>query len=145
MKTISVVSPCYNEEANVEELYERVRAVMLRLGRYRYEHIFIDNASHDRTLDVLRRLAARDRNVKVIENTRNFGHIRSPIHALHQASGDAVIILLSDLQDPPELLEGMILEWEKGTPIVIAVKKTSDENPVMFWACMETAVRYPVR
>ena len=83
-------------------------------ARYRYEHIFIDNASQDGTLNVLRRLAARDQNVKVIENTRNFGHIRSPIHALHQACGDAVIILLSDLQDPPELLEDMILEWEKG-------------------------------
>jgi glycosyltransferase involved in cell wall biosynthesis len=133
MKTISVVSPCFNEEGNVEELYERVRAVMLRLGRYRYEHIFIDNASQDGTVDVLRRMAAADRNVKVIENTRNFGHIRSPIHGLHQATGEAVIILLSDLQDPPELLEEMILEWERGTPIVIAVKKTSDENPLLFW------------
>jgi polyisoprenyl-phosphate glycosyltransferase len=92
MTTISVVSPCYNEEGNVEELYERVRAVMLRLGRYRYEHIFIDNASQDGTVAVLRRIAAADRNVKVIENTRNFGHIRSPIHGLHQATGEAVII-----------------------------------------------------
>jgi glycosyltransferase involved in cell wall biosynthesis len=133
VKTISVVSPCFNEEGNVEELYERVLAVMRRLGRYRYEHIFIDNCSTDGTMQVLRRLAARDHNVRVIENTRNFGHIRSPIHALHQASGDAAIILLSDLQDPPELLEDMILEWEKGTPIVIAVKTTSDESRVMFW------------
>ncbi|MGD0362814.1 MAG: glycosyltransferase, partial [Bryobacteraceae bacterium] len=99
MKTISVVSPCYNEESNVEELYQRVLAVMRRLGRYRYEMIFIDNCSTDGTVTVLRRLAARDHNVKVIENTRNFGHIRSPIHAFTQACGDAVIILLSDLQD----------------------------------------------
>jgi glycosyltransferase involved in cell wall biosynthesis len=133
MKTISVVSPCYNEEGNVEELYERVRAVMIRLGRYRYEHIFIDNASRDGTLDVLRRIATRDRNVKVIENTRNFGHIRSPLHALHQARGDAVIVLLSDLQDPPELLYDMIVEWEKGTPIVIGVKEASEESGLMFW------------
>jgi glycosyltransferase involved in cell wall biosynthesis len=133
MKTISVVCPCYNEEGNVEELYERVLAVMRRLARYRYELIFIDNCSKDGTINVLRRLADRDRNVKVIENTRNFGHIRSPIHAFTQASGDAVIILLSDLQDPPELLEDMILEWEKGTPIVIGVKETSDENRLMFW------------
>jgi len=133
MKTISIVTPCFNEEGNVEELCERVRAVMRRVGRFRYEHIFIDNASQDRTLDVLRRLAAGDRNVRVIENTRNFGPIRSPIHALQQATGDAVIILLSDLQDPPELLEQMILEWENGTPIVIGVKKTSDENRLMFW------------
>jgi glycosyltransferase involved in cell wall biosynthesis len=133
MKTVSVVSPCYNEEGNVEELYQRVLAVMRRLGRYRYEHIFIDNCSKDRTLDVLHRLAARDRNVKIIENTRNFGHIRSPMHAFTQASGDAVIILLSDLQDPPELLEQMIVEWEGGTPIVIGVKETSEESRLMFW------------
>ena len=133
MKTVSVVSPCYNEVGNVEELYQRVLAVMRRLGRYRYEHIFIDNCSKDGTADVLRRLAARDRNVKIIENTRNFGHIRSPMYAFTQASGDAVIILLSDLQDPPELLEQMILEWEKGTPIVIGVKETSEESRLMFW------------
>jgi glycosyltransferase involved in cell wall biosynthesis len=133
MRTISVVSPCYNEEGNVEELYQRVRAVMCRLGRYRYEHIFIDNCSKDGTMDVLRRLALLDRNVKVIENTRNFGHIRSPIHAVTQACGDAVIVLLSDLQDPPELLEDMVLEWEKGTPIVIGVKAASEENSLMFW------------
>jgi glycosyltransferase involved in cell wall biosynthesis len=133
MKTISVVSPCYNEEGNVEELYERVRAVMRRVGWYRYEHIFIDNCSKDDTLGVLRRMALRDKNVKVIENTRNFGAIRSPIHAFTQATGDAVIILLSDLQDPPELLEEMIHEWEKGTPIVIGVKEASEENGLMFW------------
>jgi glycosyltransferase involved in cell wall biosynthesis len=133
MKTISIVSPCYNEEGNVAELYERVRAVMVRLGRYRYEHIFIDNCSRDQTRGVLRGLAAADRNVKIIENTRNFGHVRSPMHALNQATGDAVVMLLSDLQDPPELIEQMVEEWECGTPIVIAVKTTSDESAGMFW------------
>ncbi len=133
MKTISVVTPCYNEEGNVREVYERVRAVMLKIGGYRYEHIFIDNASKDRTVAELREIATRDHNVKVIVNTRNFGHIRSPFHALCEASGDAVICLMSDLQDPPELLADMIREWEKGIPIVIAVKQDSDENPLMFW------------
>ena len=86
MKTISIVSPCYNEERNVEELYERVKAVIRSLGSgYRYEHIFIDNASRDSTQAVLRRLAERDTNVKVIVNARNFGHIRSPMHAFLQA------------------------------------------------------------
>jgi glycosyltransferase involved in cell wall biosynthesis len=133
MKTISVVTPCYNEEGNVQELYERVRAVMLRAGNYRYEHIFIDNASTDKTFAVLMRLAAADRNVKIIRNTRNFGHIRSPFHALLQASGDAVISLMSDLQDPPELLADMIAEWERGAPIVIGVKTSSHENGLMYW------------
>jgi polyisoprenyl-phosphate glycosyltransferase len=133
MKTISVVTPCYNEEGNVQEVYERVRALMARLGKYQYEHIFIDNASRDNTFAVLREIAAADSNVKVIRNTRNFGHIRSPFHALLQASGDAIIALMSDLQDPPELLGQMIEEWEKGAPIVIAVKAASRENGLMYW------------
>jgi glycosyltransferase involved in cell wall biosynthesis len=133
MKTISIVCPCYNEEGNVEELYERVKAVMVRLGRYRYEHIFIDNHSQDATPQILARLAARDKNVKVIYNTRNFGHVRSPMHAFQQASGDAVVTILSDLQDPPELIERMVQEWERGTPIVIAVKETSEESGPTFW------------
>ncbi len=133
MKTISVVTPCYNEEGNVQELYERVRTVMRRLGRYRYEHIFIDNASRDNTFAVLQRLAAADRNVKLIRNTRNFGHLRSPFHAMLQARGDAVISLMADLQDPPELVADLILEWEKGTPIVIAVKTSSKESGLMYW------------
>jgi glycosyltransferase involved in cell wall biosynthesis len=132
MKTISVITPCYNEQGNVEELYERVRSLMARLGRYRYEHIFIDNASHDRTFAILQRIAASDTNVKVIRNTRNFGHIRSPFHAVLQARGDVVICLMADLQEPPELLADMIAEWEKGTPIVIAVKTASRENGLMF-------------
>jgi polyisoprenyl-phosphate glycosyltransferase len=133
MKTISVVTPCYNEEGNVEELYRRVREVMRTAAPgCRYEHIFIDNASKDATFAILQRLATADRNVKVIRNTRNFGHIRSPFHALTQARGDAVIFLMSDLQDPPELLADMIAEWNKGTPIVIAAKKTSEESGLMF-------------
>lgn len=80
--TLSVITPCFNEEANVEEVYRRVRAAIEGLGRYRYEHIFIDNASTDGTVAILKRLAAADRNVKLIVNTRNFGHIRSPMHAL---------------------------------------------------------------
>jgi polyisoprenyl-phosphate glycosyltransferase len=133
MKAISVVTPCYNEEGNVKEVYERVRAVMAKLGKYRYEHIFIDNASKDRTVDELRAIASNDKNVKIIVNTRNFGHIRSPFHALCEASGDAIICLMCDLQDPPELLADMIREWEMGAPIVIAVKNVSDENRLMFW------------
>lgn len=133
MKTISVVTPCYNEVENVDQVYERVRALMHSLGRYRYEHIFIDNASTDGTLDALRRIATRDVNLKIIANTRNFGHLRSPMHALRQARGDAVILLFADLQDPPELLADLIREWENGTPVVLAIKTTSDESRLMYW------------
>ena len=133
MKTISIITPCFNEEENVEELYSQVRDVMTTVGRYRYEHIFIDNNSSDRTVEVLRRIAAQDSNVKVIVNARNFGHIRSPIHALHQACGDAVIGIVADLQDPPELIAEFVKEWEAGYPMVLAIKYSSGENPVMFW------------
>jgi glycosyltransferase involved in cell wall biosynthesis len=132
MKTISVVTPCFNEEGNVREVYEQVRALMSNLGRYRYEHIFIDNASRDNTFQILREIAAADSNVKVIRNARNFGHVRSPMHAILQAQGDAVIVLMSDLQDPPEVLAQLLEEWEKGVPIVIAVKNESHEATSMF-------------
>ena len=132
MKTISIVTPCFNEEGNVREVYERVRDLMLRLGKYRYEHIFIDNASRDTTFTVLSEIAAADPNVKVIRNARNFGHVRSPMHALLQTRGDAVIVLMSDLQDPPEVLAQLLEQWEKGVPIVIAVKHQSHESAPMF-------------
>jgi polyisoprenyl-phosphate glycosyltransferase len=132
MKTISVVTPCFNEEGNVHEVYERVRSLMLSLGKYRYEHIFIDNASRDTTFAVLSKIATSDSNVKVIRNARNFGHVRSPMHAILQSRGDAVIVLMSDLQDPPEVLAQLLEEWEKGVPIVIAVKHQSRESAPMF-------------
>jgi len=133
MKTISIVSGCYNEEGNVQELYERVRQVILSAGQYRYEHIFIDNSSDDRTVEVLKDIARRDHNVKVIVNARNFGHLRSPMHALLQAHGDAVICMASDLQDPPEMIAEMIAKWEDGYSMVLGIKKSSQENPLMFW------------
>ena len=133
MKTISVVTPCLNEEQNVLELYQRVRTVMAALPGYRYEHIFIDNASRDNTLAVLKYIARADHNVKIIANSRNFGPVRSPMHALQQARGDAVVGLSADLQDPPELIAGFIREWEKGTPIVVGVKQTSDGNRLVHW------------
>ena len=132
MKTISIVTPCFNEEGNIREVYERVRTLMLGLGKYRYEHIFIDNASRDTTFTVLSEIASADSNVKVIRNARNFGHVRSPMHALLQTRGDAVIVLMSDLQDPPEVLAQLLEQWEKGVPIVIAVKHHSHESAPMF-------------
>lgn len=133
MKLISVVTPCYNEEANVCEVYERVKALFSELGRYDYEHIFIDNASRDGTVVVLREIARTDPRVKVIINARNFGHLRSPMHAMLQARGDAVVLLFSDLQDPPELIADMVAHWEQGIPIVMGIKVASDENGLMFW------------
>ena len=132
-KTLTILTPCYNEELNVREVYLRVRAAVAAAGDYRYEHIFIDNASTDNTLGELKAVAIQDKNVKVIRNTRNFGHIRSPMHALYQSSGDAVIGIVADLQDPPEMIVDLVRKWEEGYPVVITVKATSDENGLMYW------------
>jgi glycosyltransferase involved in cell wall biosynthesis len=132
VKSISIVSACFNEEENVEILYRRVRDQFAALNRYRYEHIFIDNSSTDRTVAVLRRLAARDHNVKIICNTRNFGQIRSPMHAFSQARGDAILNIVADLQDPPELIPELVAAWEEGYMMAVCIRKASEENPLMF-------------
>jgi len=131
-RKISVVTACFNEEDNVEELYSQVKGIFKELGEFEYEHIFIDNDSKDRTPEILRRLAANDRNVKVILNARNFGHIRSPFHALLQADGDAAICLVADFQDPPQLIKEFMQKWREGYKVVIGVKEKSEESAVLF-------------
>jgi len=132
MKLISVVSPCYNEEENVEELYRQVKEVFNDLPAYNYEHIFIDNASKDNTVKILKKIAEEDKNVKIIVNSRNFGHIKSPYYGLLQSNGEASILLVSDLQDPPTMIKEFIRMWEKGNKIVLGVKTHSKESPGMF-------------
>ena len=99
-KKISILTACYNEEENVEELINQVKEEFSKLPQYDYEHIFIDNSSEDNTVHILKKIAKKDSNVKIILNARNFGHIRSPFYGLLQAKGDAVILIVSDLQDP---------------------------------------------
>jgi glycosyltransferase involved in cell wall biosynthesis len=131
-KLISVVTGCFNEEANIRDCYEQVKKVFAELPAYRYEHVFIDNASKDGTLAILREIAARDRNVKVIVNARNFGQVRSPYHGMMSARGDAVVSLVADLQDPPELIKEFIRKWEEGFLVVVAIKENSEESPLFF-------------
>ena len=131
-KLISVVTPCYNEEENVRELSRRIRAVFEELPGYDYEHILIDNASGDSTPEILRQLASEDRRTKVILNTRNFGHIRSPYHGMLQGQGDAVILMASDFQDPPEMVPDFIRKWEEGFKVVMGVKTQSQESAAMY-------------
>jgi glycosyltransferase involved in cell wall biosynthesis len=133
VKLVSIITPCYNEEANVEELYRRVRTIMLSLDRYDYEHIFIDNASTDRTVEILKQFASKDHRLRIIVNARNFGHVRSPMHALFEARGDAMIGVVSDLQDPPEMIPLLIAGWEEGNSMVLAIKRTSQEQSTMDW------------
>lgn len=130
-KLISIVTPCYNEEDNVDELCQRVSEVMATLP-YRYEHICIDNHSTDGTVEKLKAIAARDNKVKIIVNARNFGHIRSPYHALLQANGDAAVLIAADLQDPPEMIREFVEKWEAGYKTVMAVKPESEESALMF-------------
>lgn len=131
MKLVSVVTQCFNEEENVEELYRRIKAQFENRPGYEFEHIFIDNASTDRTVEVIKNLASRDPRVKLIVNARNFGHIRSPLHAILQARGDAIVSMASDLQDPPELIDTIITRWEAGFKIVVGVKPSAQETFVM--------------
>jgi polyisoprenyl-phosphate glycosyltransferase len=129
---LTIFTPCYNEEGNVAEVHRQVKEVMAALPAYDYDHLFIDNASTDRTVEILRDLAAQDQHVKVIVNTRNFGTVRSPYHAMLVARGDAVICLVCDLQDPPELILQFVRKWEEGYKIAIGVKAGSRESKRMY-------------
>ena len=131
-KLISIVTPCFNEADNVERLYLEVSKIM-KLLPYSYEYIFIDNCSTDSTVSVITKLAKKDKNVKLIVNARNFGHIRSPQHALYQTSGDACILIHADLQDPPSMLKKFITEWEGGFKIILGQTVNSQENKLMFY------------
>ena len=120
-KKISVVIACFNERENAEPIYEAVYRVLSRIPKYDFEILFIDNGSHDGTAEILRDLARRDvEHVKVILNARNFGTVRSHPYGYKQATGDAVISLSADFQDPPEMIPEFIRLWEQGNFIVYA-------------------------
>lgn len=132
MKKISLLTPCYNEEGNVLDLYNKVTEVMQTLPQYEYEFIFIDNCSKDRTQEILRGIAAKDKRVKLIFNLKNFGPSRSGSYGFFQTSGDASICLACDFQDPPELIPEFIRRWENGAKVVWGQKNGSDENKFMY-------------
>jgi glycosyltransferase involved in cell wall biosynthesis len=129
---ISIVTGTRNEEGNIREWYERIKKIIQKNPKYIYEIIVIDNDSTDGCQSILREIASQDPTFRVILNSRNFGHIRSPYHALVQAGGDAVIFLASDLQDPPEMIPQLIDEWKKGAKAIVCVKESSEESPVFF-------------
>ncbi len=131
-KKICVVVPCYNEEYNLQEFYERLQKVFKQLPQYNFEIIVADNKSTDNSRSILRELASRDPHFKVILNSSNFGTVRSSHNAFIATRGDAVITIVSDLQEPPELILDFIKKWEEGYKIVCAIKNKSKENVVMF-------------
>ena len=133
MKKISLVVPCYNEEANIEALYEAItEEFRTELPGYDYELIYIDNDSKDHSRDIIRLLAMKDPHVKGILNAKNFGQFNSPYYGLLQMTGDCVITLACDFQDPVDMIHKFVAGWEEGYKIVIGVKTKSKENPLIY-------------
>jgi glycosyltransferase involved in cell wall biosynthesis len=128
-KTISIITPCFNEEASIRECHDTIKRVMdTELPGYGREHIFCDNASTDRTVEILREIAAGDKSVKVIVNSRNFGILRNNYNGVLAATGDAVILFMpADLQDPPELIPTFVRHWEAGSEIVYGIRAQREE------------------
>ena len=134
MKKISVLIPCYNEAENVGPISKAVTDIMEReLSRYDYELVFIDNDSTDGTRDILRGLCSANPRIKAILNARNFGQFNSPYYGMLQVTGDCVIEMVADFQDPVEMIPKYVHEWEKGYKIVIGIKTSSKENRMMYW------------
>ena len=133
MKKISILIPCYNEEDNVVPMSEAiVNLFTTELTAYDYELLFIDNDSHDNTRVLLREICAKNPKIKAIFNAKNFGQFNSPYYGILQTTGDCTISMVCDFQDPIELIPQYIREWENGYKIVIGIKTSSKENPIMY-------------
>ena len=130
MRKISIVTPCYNEELNVDECYAQVRALFSGpLQRYDYEHIFCDNSSADDTVNKVKAIAARDPHVRLIVNSRNFGAFANIFNGLTASSGDAVVVMLAaDLQDPPAIMVDFVRLWEEGYEVVYGIRQLREEG-----------------
>ncbi len=134
MKKISIMVPCYNEQENVQPLYQAVRDILQKeLSKYDWEMVWIDNKSEDRTREILRALCEEDARVKAIFNMKNFGQFNSPYYGLCQTTGDCTILLCADFQDPVELIPVMVQEWEKGHKVVSMMKTASRESKIMYF------------
>ena len=133
MKKISIMVPCYNEEENVVPLSEALIAMFEKdLPQYDYEILFIDNDSRDTTRVKLRALCENNKKIKAIFNAKNFGQFNSPYYGMLQTTGDCTISMVCDFQDPVELIPQYLEAWEQGYKIVIGIKTSSKENPIMY-------------
>lgn len=132
-KLISIITPCFNEELNIADCVEAVRAIFQKhLTSYKYEHIFCDNASTDQTVSILSQIAKQDVSVKIIVNARNYGPFRSTFNGVRHAAGDAVIVMLpADLQDPPELIIEFVKQWEAGYEVVYGIRTNRQESWIL--------------
>tara|TARA_B100000989_G_scaffold299054_1_gene292593 strand:+ start:13220 stop:14158 length:939 start_codon:yes stop_codon:yes gene_type:complete len=128
-KLISIISPCFNEEKGIKKCYETIKDIFLKLEEYEYEHIFCDNCSSDQTVDILKSIAEKDKNIKIILNSRNFGLLNNTYNGVMNSSGDATLLFMPiDMQDPPELIPSFIELWEKGNDIVYGVRAKREEG-----------------
>ena len=133
-KKISIMVPCYNEEENVVPLSEAVIATLEKdLPEYDYEILFIDNCSKDKTREKLILLCSKNKKIKAIFNTKNFGQFNSPYYGLCQTTGDCTICLCADFQDPIDMIPKLVHEWENGYKIVCGIKTSSKENKIMYF------------
>ncbi len=130
MKKISIGVCCYNEEDNIELMYEALTEQMKKVPEYDYEIIFADNDSSDSSQEILKNIAGKDKKVKVILNQTNFGPDRSHVNCMSRATGEAFIGIPCDFQEPPEMIPEFIREWEKGHEVVWGQKVRSKENPL---------------
>lgn len=133
MKKISVIIPCYNEEENVVPMSEAVVDQFLKLPQYDYEILFIDNCSSDNTRTLLRQICIKNKKIRAIFNSKNFGQFNSPYYAMCQTTGDCTISMCCDFQDPVELIPRFITEWENGYKIVCGIKTSSKENKIKYF------------
>ena len=131
-KKVSIMVPCYNEEENVVPISEALVAQMEALPRYDYEILFIDNCSTDNTRPLLRQICARNKRIKAIFNVKNFGQFNSPYYGMLQTTGDCVISICADFQDPVEMIPTFLKYWEEGYQIVHGVKTSSQESGIMY-------------
>ena len=132
-KLISIATPCFNEESNILLMIEKVKSIFETYSdKYDFEMIIIDNSSTDNSVNIIREECKKDKRIKLIINSRNFGWIRSPYYGLLQAKGDAVVYLASDFQDPPDLIPEFLQKWEEGSMIVMGIKSQSEESFLMF-------------
>lgn len=132
MKKVTVVTPTFNEEKNIEQVYNEVKRVFGEIKDVNYSHLFIDNDSNDNSQQIIKSLCEKDKNVSAIFNRKNYGHIKSPYYAITQCNSDAVIFLVADLQDPPDLIKDFINYWKSGEKLVVAVKSSSKESKLFF-------------
>lgn len=123
-KKVSLVIPMYYEEKVAKECYKRVKECLNKLENYNHEIIFINDGSKDKTLEILQEIAQNDKNVKIISFSRNFGHQAAVTAGLKVVTGDAIVIIDADLQDPPELIPDMIKKWEEGNEVIYGKRKT---------------------